>query len=341
MSPIIQARGLRRTFRTFQRRPGLLGAVSDLFRIGGEEKVAVEGLDLDVFRGERVGLIGPNGAGKSTTIKMMCGILSPTAGTLTIDGRQPTRQRQAHVRGIGVVFGQRTQLWWDLAVIEALDLLAAVFCIPPADYRARLARFDTVLGIGELLGKPVRELSLGQRMRCDIAAALLHAPPVLFLDEPTIGLDVAVKLRIRDFIRAVNDEQGTTIILTTHDLSDVEAVCERVLLIDQGRLLFDGDISALKSRLGGQRRLIIELKEPLSGAALAALASDLPAEPCADGTRLTLAFSAEQTTAAALIRSILARTEVVDLSVEEPDIDAVVARFYEGQRLTGAPLVIP
>ena len=341
MSPIIQARGLRRTFRTFQRRPGLLGAVSDLFRIGGEEKVAVEGLDLDVQPGERVGLIGPNGAGKSTTIKMMCGILSPTGGSLIIDGRQPTRQRQAHVRGIGVVFGQRTQLWWDLAVIEALDLLAAVFCIPPDEYRARLARFDAVLGIGDLLGKPVRELSLGQRMRCDIAAALLHAPPVLFLDEPTIGLDVAVKLRIRDFIRTVNDEQGTTIILTTHDLSDVEAVCERVLLIDQGRLLFDGDIAALKSRLGGQRRIIIDLPGDLSDEALSSLASDLPVEPCLAGTRLTLSFSAEQTTAAALIRSILARTEVVDLSVEEPEIDEVVARFYEGQRHGGAPAVVP
>ena len=218
-----------------------------------------------------------------------------------------------------------------------LDLLAAVFRVSPADYRARLERFDAVLGIGELLGKPVRELSLGQRMRCDIAAALLHAPPVLFLDEPTIGLDVAVKLRIREFIRTVNAEQGTTVILTTHDLSDVEAVCDRVLLIDRGRLLFDGSIDALKARLGGQRRLIIERPEPMSAADLAALSADLPAAPVATDTRLTLSFSAAQTTAAALIRTILARTEVVDLSVEEPDIDAVVARFYEGQRFSSPP----
>jgi ABC-2 type transport system ATP-binding protein len=332
VSGIIHARGLRRTFRTFQRRPGLLGAVSDLFRIGGEERVAVEGLDLDVMPGERVGLIGPNGAGKSTTIKMMCGILSPTAGTLTVAGRQPSRQRQEHVRGIGVVFGQRTQLWWDLAVIEALDLLAAVFRIPAAEYRARLEQFDTVLGIGELLGKPVRELSLGQRMRCDIAAALLHAPPILFLDEPTIGLDVAVKLRIREFIRTINAEQGTTIILTTHDLSDVEAVCERVLLIDHGKLLFDGGIAGLKARLGGEHRVIVELRSPPSAEDLAALSADLPAQVTASGTALTLAFSTKETTAAVLIQAILSRTEVVDLSIVEPGIDEGIARFYEGLR---------
>ena len=234
------------------------------------------------------------------------------------------------MRDIGVVFGQRTQLWWDLAVIEALDLLAAVFRIPPADYKARLERFDSVLGIGELLGKPVRELSLGQRMRCDLAAALLHAPPVLFLDEPTIGLDVAVKLRIREFIRTVNEEQGTTIILTTHDLGDVEAVCQRVLLIDRGQLLFDGSTDGLKTRLGGQRRLIIKLPAPPADPV--ALCADLPAAATIDSTTLTLAFSSEQTTAAALIATMLSRTEVVDLSVEEPDIDAVVARFYEERR---------
>ncbi len=326
---IIRARALRRTFRTFQRRPGLLGAVRDLFELGGEDIVALEGLDLDIAPGELVGLIGPNGAGKSTTIKLLCGILSPTAGELTIAGRSPTRQRREHVRGIGVVFGQRTQLWWDLAVIEAFDLLASVFQVPTALYQERLARFDAVLGIGALLGKPVRELSLGQRMRCDIAAALLHAPPLLFLDEPTIGLDVAVKLRIREFILTLNAELGTTVILTTHDLSDVEAVCQRVLLIDQGRLLLDGSVEQLKSRLGGQRRLLIDLPAP----APASLTDGLPAEAdWLSPVRLALSFSAEQTSAAALIRAVLARTDVVDLSIEEPSIDEVVARLYERSR---------
>lgn len=328
--PLVQARGLRRTFRTFQRRPGLLGALRDLFAVGGEERVALHGLDLDIQPGERVGLIGPNGAGKSTTVKLLCGILSPTEGTLTVDGRQPHQQRRAHVRHIGVVFGQRTQLWWDLAVIEAFDLLAAVFQIPPEAYRQRLAQFDEVLGIGELLGQPVRELSLGQRMRCDIAAALLHRPPLLLLDEPTIGLDVAVKLRIRAFIREMNEQYGTTVILTTHDLGDVEAVCDRVLLIHRGRLLFDGSVPDLKGHLGGQRRLLIDLPRPCTPEAQAAISGGLPAQASwSDGRRLSLSFRPDEVTAAALIRALLERTEVEDLSVEEPSIDEVVARFYD------------
>lgn len=328
--PIIQARGLRRTFRTFQRRPGLVGAVRDLFAIGGDEQVALHGLDLDIEPGTRVGLIGPNGAGKSTTVKLLCGILSPTAGTLVVNGRRPHRQRQKHVREIGVVFGQRTQLWWDLAVIEAFDLLAAVFQVPPAAYRQRLEVFDTVLGIGALLGKPVRELSLGQRMRCDIAAALLHQPPLLLLDEPTIGLDVSVKLKIRDFIQEMNASLGTTVILTTHDLGDVEAVCERVLLIHHGRLLFDGSVPDLKSHLGGQRRLLVDLPVPLTPPEREVLTQGLPAEASwEDSGRLVLSFSATEVRAGALIQALLSRTEVEDLSVEEPSIDEVVARLYD------------
>ena len=274
--PLVYARDLRRVFRTFERRPGVMGAVRDLFRLGGEDRVAVDGIDLDIHPGERVGLIGPNGAGKSTTIKMLTGVLTPTSGHLRVAGREPSRDRKAHVRDIGVVFGQRTQLWWDLAVLEAFDLLASVFQVPAADYRSRLYRFDEVLDIGPLLGLPVRELSLGQRMRCDIAAALLHGHQLLFLDEPTIGLDVAVKLRIRDFIAKVNQESGTTVLLTTHDLGDIEAVCERVVLIDHGAILFDGTAAALKASLGGQRRLVVDLAQPLSAEAAAALAPDLP-----------------------------------------------------------------
>jgi len=331
--PIVSARGLRRTFRTFQRRPGLLGALRDLFAIGGEDRVALRGLDLDIQPGERVGLIGPNGAGKSTTVKLLCGILSPTSGTLMVGGRQPHRDRKAHVRDIGVVFGQRTQLWWDLAVIEAYDLLAAIFQIPADVYRQRLAQFDDVLGIGELLGRPVRELSLGQRMRCDIAAALLHQPPLLLLDEPTIGLDVAVKLKIRAFIADINARHGTTVILTTHDLGDVEAVCDRVLLIHRGALLYDGSVPALKAQLGGQRRLLLDLPAPLSAAEQGALVAGLPAEATWTGDQeLSLRFS-PAVGAAALIRALLERTEIADLSVEEPSIDEVVARFYEdGER---------
>jgi ABC-2 type transport system ATP-binding protein len=332
---LIEARGLTRSFVAFDRRPGLVGAVRDLFHRGGEVRVAVDHLDLNINAGERVALIGPNGAGKSTTIKMLTGVLQPTSGTLSVAGRVPWQDRQRHVQGIGVVFGQRTQLWWDLAVIEAFDLLAGIFQVPAADYKRRLDRFDAVLGLGPLLGKPVRELSLGQRMRCDLAAALLHGPPLLFLDEPTIGLDVAVKLRIREFITAVNQEEGTTVLLTTHDLGDIEAVCERVLLIDRGRLLFDGSPERLKHSLGGRWRLVLDLPTALTEAEARLLVDGLPAQLVWEGeerrSRLELRFDREQVRAAQLIATLLSRTTVVDVHIEEPAIEEVVARFYEGQ----------
>ncbi len=324
---MIEARQLSRSFRTFARRPGVRGAVRDLFRLGGEDRVAVDHLDLHVAPGEVVGFIGPNGAGKSTTIKMMTGVLQPTSGQLRVGGLDPFRQRREHVRRIGVVYGQRTQLWWDLAVVEAFDLLASIFQVDAATYQRRLERFDSVLGIRPLLHQPVRELSLGQRMRCDIAAALIHGPPLLFLDEPTIGLDVAVKRRIRDFIGLVNQEEGTTVLLTTHDLSDIEVVCRRVVLIDHGRILFDGPTPDLKESLGGRRRLVVDLaREEDAGPALA---EGLPVEVEADGARVTLHFRREQITAAALIAAVSSRVELLDLAVVEPDIEEVVARFYD------------
>ncbi len=324
---MIEARQLSRSFRTFARRPGVMGAVKDLFRLGGEDRLAVDGVDLNVAPGEVVGFIGPNGAGKSTTIKMMTGVLRPTAGHLRVNGLEPFSDRRQHVRGIGVVYGQRTQLWWDLAVVEAFDLLASIFQVDRDDYRRRLDRFDAVLGIRPLLHQPVRELSLGQRMRCDIAAALIHGPPLLFLDEPTIGLDVAVKRRIRDFIGLVNEEEGTTVLLTTHDLTDVEVVCERVVLIDHGRVLFDGPTRTLKDSLGGRRRLVVDLARPQD--ASPALVEGLPVDCEIDGARLSLRFRRGEVTAGALIAAVTARAEVADLSVEEPDIEDVVARFYE------------
>lgn len=257
---LVRARGLRREYRALRRRPGLWGAVADLFGGGGDTHVALEGLDLDIERGERVALIGPNGAGKSTTIKLLCGILQPTAGELSVNGRRPLDNRHEHVKQIGVVFGQRTQLWWDLAVQEALHLLGAVYGVPEATARTRIAEFDALLGLGSLLSRPVRELSLGQRMRCELAAALLHAPPLLMLDEPTIGLDVDVKARIHEFIRALSDTAGTTLLLTTHDLGGVEATCDRVLLLDQGKARFDGSVSGLRAMLGLGPRVRLRLR---------------------------------------------------------------------------------
>lgn len=328
----IEAHQLRRTFSSFERRRGLLGAVRDLFQTEGQERVAVEGLDLLVRPGEIVGFIGPNGAGKSTTIKMMTGVLAPSSGRLLVGGLEPHRQRQEHVRRIGVVYGQRTQLWWDLAVIEAFDLLAGIFEVPAADYRRRLALFDRELGIGPLLRQPVRELSLGQRMRCDLAAALIHGPPLVFLDEPTIGLDVEVKRRIRELVARLNRDEGTTILLTTHDLAEVEALCPRVVLIDQGRILIDGSIGELRQRLGGWRRLVVELEREVGPEQLGAALEGLPVSPTVTGGRVELRFRRAELSAAALIQTLSARLPVVDLSVEEEDIEEAVARFYQEQR---------
>ncbi len=332
----IEARALRRTYRTFNRRPGLLGAVKDLFVVGGEEKVALHGLDLDIEPGERVALIGPNGAGKSTTVKLCCGILAPSAGSLLIGGREPHRQRRAHVRDIGVVFGQRTQLWWDLAVQEAFALLGGIFDVPDAALQARIGRFSEILDLQPLLGVPVRELSLGQRMRCDLAAALLHGPSVVFLDEPTIGLDVAVKQRIRDFLVELNEAESTTILLTTHDLSDVQAVCERVLLIDEGRLLFDGSVGALEAELGGERRLVLRFAESTPIPARLPSQLGLPATLEAADT-LSLTLPAEEGATGKAVRTVLSEVEqagleLADLQVLEPDIDALVALHYESRR---------
>lgn len=258
--PIIRVSDLTKVYRSFDRREGIGGALLDLVRRRYRNVRAVDKINFSIERGEMVGYIGANGAGKSTTVKMLTGILTPTSGTIDVNGLVPGKQRYAHARQIGVVFGQRTQLWWDLAVVEAYNLLQKIYRIPYDTYRARLAGFVEVLGIEEQLHVPVRKLSLGQRMKCDLCASLLHRPPLLFLDEPTIGLDVAVKERIRRFIRYINREEGTTIILTTHDLTDIEELCPRIMIIDRGRIIYDGATAEIKERFGRRRRLVVSFK---------------------------------------------------------------------------------
>ncbi len=236
----IEARNLTKTFKTHKSRPGLLGALRDLFTRQYTTITAVDGINLLVEEGEMVGYIGANGAGKSTTIKMLTGILMPTSGFLRVNGMDPHRERERFVRTIGVVFGQRSQLWWDLAVQESFRLLQRVYRVPDDVYRKHMGYVIEVLEIGDLLDRPVRKLSLGQRMRCELAAAFVHNPPLLFLDEPTIGLDVLIKMKVREFLREMNRTYGTTILLTTHDLSDIEALCSRVVMLDKGRILYDG-----------------------------------------------------------------------------------------------------
>ncbi|MBN2083293.1 ATP-binding cassette domain-containing protein [bacterium] len=258
--PIITVSGLTKVYRSYDRREGLGGALLDLFKRRYRDVRAVDGVSFEIGRGEMVGYIGANGAGKSTTIKMLTGILTPTSGGISVNGLEPQRERYRHARQIGVVFGQRTQLWWDLAVIEAFHLLQKIYKVPSDLYRQRLDTFIEVLDISEQLHTPVRKLSLGQRMKCDLCASLLHKPPLLFLDEPTIGLDVAVKERIRRFIRYINREEGTTIILTTHDLTDIEELCPRIIIIDQGRVIYDGATEEIKDRFGRRRRVVLSFK---------------------------------------------------------------------------------
>ncbi len=325
MSEIV-ATELSRRYRRLERGRGLFGAVADLLR-SEEERVALDRVSFRVEPGEAVALLGPNGAGKSTTVKLLTGILAPSGGSVRVGGLDPLADRARHVRRLGVVFGQRTQLWWDLAVIEAYDLLAAMFEVSDADYKARLRHLDEVLGLGPLLRTQVRQLSLGERMRCELAAALLHAPPLLILDEPTVGLDVAVKLRLRAFLAELRDKGDTTLLLTTHDLADVRALCPRVLLLSEGRLLHDGPLDALARRLGGRRVLRVDLRAPPEDAALVGL----PALQREGPLTLSLPVPDEEG-AAALVREVLTRLDVADLRLDDPPLEALIARFYEGER---------
>ncbi len=318
---VIEVAGLTRTFR--KKAGGLL-------RRTRTDVVAVDDLTFTVEAGAAVGYIGANGAGKSTTIKMLCGILVPTAGSVRTCGLDPVRRRRELARHIGVVFGQRSQLWWDLPLHESFSILAAIHQIPRAEGLSRTARLVEQLEMGDTLDTPVRQLSLGQRMRGEIAAALLHRPRLLVLDEPTIGLDVLSKQRLREFLVAERAEQGTTLLLTTHDMGDVERLCDRVLVVDHGRLAYDGSLPGLAATVGARRVLVVDLAEP--GPDLVGLpgATHLGSE--GRGLRQRLAFDAEHTTAAALLAEVSARAEVRDLSIEEPDIEDVVRRIYSATR---------
>lgn len=300
-------------------------------RFGGRSTMtAVDRMTFGVERGTAVGYIGANGAGKSTTIKMLTGILVPTSGTVRTCGLEPVRQRRALARRIGVVFGQRSQLWWDLPLHESFSILAAIHRLEPAVAGRRNAELVEQLEITDSLDTPVRQLSLGQRMRAEIAAALLHSPELLILDEPTIGLDVLSKQRLREFLRHERTERGTTLLLTTHDMGDIERLCDRVLVVDRGSLVYDGSLPGLAETVGARRVLVVDLVQPSPDLV------DLPAAQllvsAADGMRQRLAFDAKTTTAAVLLAAIAERAEIRDLSIEEPDIEDVVRRIYQTSR---------
>ncbi|MFJ7180260.1 ATP-binding cassette domain-containing protein [Streptomyces massasporeus] len=287
---------------------------------------AVDSISFRVERGEMVGYIGPNGAGKSTTIKMLTGILTPSAGRLRVAGIDPSRERTRLAHRIGVVFGQRTTLWWDLPLLDSYRLMHRMYRIPDARYRENLDRLVELLDLGDLLDVPVRQLSLGQRMRGDIVAALLHDPEVLYLDEPTIGLDVISKSKVREFLRELNTERGTTVLLTTHDLQDIEQLCRRVMVIDHGRLMYDGALAGLHEVGESERTLVVDLERELPPIDAPAPARVVRVE----GPRQWLAFPAGES-AAPLVARIAAEYPLVDLSVREPDIEAVIATMYGEQ----------
>ena len=328
MPPIINVINLQKHFKVYKHHRGLWGALRNLVTHEYTLVRAVNSISFQIQPGELVGYLGPNGAGKSTTLKMLAGLLVPSGGEVWVNSRIPWRQRQAHVATIGAVFGQRTTLWWDLPVIESLDLLQHIYKIPTNRFHQNLAEFRQLLELDPFLHTPVRSLSLGQRMRADLCAALLHDPTLLFLDEPTIGLDVVAKERIRQFIRHINQECGTTIILTTHDLSDVEKLCERVMIIDRGRLLFDGALATLRSRFGGNRELVVDFAEDyesveVEGAQVATR----------NGSSVTYHFERDTITASELIGRLSARYRILDLAVREPDIEATIRRIYEERLL--------
>ena len=325
--PQIVCENLRKAFQIAERKPGLWGALQGIARRKYKTVHALDGISFSVEAGELVGYIGPNGAGKSTTVKVLAGILVPDSGTCTVRGRVPWKQRIAHVAEIGVVFGQRTQLWWDLPVIESFELLRDIYRIEPASYRAKYDELLAVLEIEPLLDTPVRQLSLGQRMRCDLAAALLHAPPILFLDEPTIGLDAVSKLAVRDFVKQLNRE-GVTVLLTTHDMDDIETLCTRVMVIGAGKILSDGSLSQLRARVTRERWLTVDLADDV-------VWSDEPDTNVIrrDGARVVLAFDPAVIAPAELIRRVTSKHAVRDLFVENPPIETIIARLYEAEAM--------
>ncbi|HKW87202.1 MAG TPA: ATP-binding cassette domain-containing protein [Candidatus Acidoferrales bacterium] len=332
-NPLISVRELSKDFRTFKRREGVWGSIQNLFVRDHVTVKAVDRVSFAVERGEMIGYIGPNGAGKSTSIKMLTGILMPTSGEARVNGFVPYRQRRQYVKTIGVVFGQRTQLWWDIAVVESFKLLRRIYEVPERDFRERMEKFNQILGISDYLYTPVRKLSLGERMRCDLAAALLHNPPLLFLDEPTIGLDVVAKDQIRKFLRAINREFQTTVLLTTHDLDDIEELCRRIMIIDRGRLLYDGPLDSLKQKLLRTKQIKFVLKDSSEMERVEAFSRDGLELERVDQLTYRIRFDRVKVSTSDLIRQILGAVEVRDLLIEDEPIEEVVKRIYAGQAL--------
>lgn len=316
METIIAVEDVRKYYKVAKRSKGLLAAAGQLFNRTYEIKKAVDDISFSIGRGEIVGFIGPNGAGKSTTIKMLSGILYPDAGRVEIDGFTPYKQRKQYVKNIGVVFGQKSQLNWDLPLIESFELMKFIYRIPKERYEENLRQFCELLDMESFLGQPVRQLSLGQRMRGDIVAALLHSPELVFLDEPTIGLDVVAKEKIREFVRYMNRERNTTIIFTTHDMQDIEKVCSRLIIIDKGKKIYDGSIEEIKNKYTNFKTIEVLLE---------------------NGGKETETFDIRKTSMNAVLERLFAEKRIKDISICEPEIEGIIRDIYEGRLRLDTP----
>jgi ABC-2 type transport system ATP-binding protein len=318
----ISAHELTKTFRIPKRHEGRFGAIRSLFEPKHDLKTAVDGLTFSIARGELVALLGPNGAGKSTSIKMMTGILTPTSGRVRVDGRDPSRDRIVNARRVGAVFGQKTQLWWDLSAKQSMDLLRDIFDVPQARYEKQLKVFDETLEISSFWDTPVRNLSLGQRVRCDIAAAMLHDPLIVFLDEPTIGMDVVAKERTREFLRTQVADYDRTVLLTTHDMGEVNRLCKRVLLINKGRQVFDGTLDALRAQYGRGAVVTVTFAEPvrqleIAGARLVSHDDMQAVLSCEHGVRTE-----------EVVQALVSRFPVANIGVQETDLEELMRDVY-------------
>ncbi|AEH49216.1 ABC transporter ATP-binding protein [Parageobacillus thermoglucosidasius] len=325
----IEVENLRKEFKSYSSRSGLVGAFRDLFTRNYKIIRAVNDISFTVKQGEMVGYIGENGAGKSTTIKMLTGILTPTSGKVIVNGMNPHKEREAFVRTIGVVFGQRSQLWWDIAVQESFRLLKKVYRVSDKDYNEHMNHVIETLDIGPLLDKPVRKLSLGQRMRCELAAALIHNPPLLFLDEPTIGLDVLVKLKIRQFLKEINEKYNTTILLTTHDISDIEALCERVIMLDEGKIIYDGSLQKLKETWGEGKQIQFTFVSEMSLDTLKELTDGLQVTWKQGEQANVWTAHAPSALLPEVISRVVNRYSIQDLNINEISTEEIIRNIYE------------
>lgn len=325
----IRVKNLSKSFKISKRKAGFWNSLKGVVKRDYNRILALKDISFSISKGELIGYIGPNGAGKSTTVKILSGIMVPDSGTCQVMGRVPWKERIAHVSNIGVVFGQRTQLWWDLPVIDSFELLKDIYSIPTTTYKNNKAKLTELIQIGDILDTPVRQLSLGQKMRCEIAASLLHSPDILFLDEPTIGLDAVSKLAVRNLIKTLNNEDAVTVILTTHDMDDIEALCKRVIVIGKGQLLLDGSINDLRKSVGLRKYLQIESDQKIEKGMLSVI-KKIPGvnEAKAENLLLSIIYNPDCITTAQLITEISDNIKVLDLTVSEPPIESIIADLY-------------